>query len=942
MSNNCKPFHRVCARQEGVKRIFTINRLKERFRIPRVQTVLVLSLVMLVRPTAIQQTSSVEDILAEMTPQERVGQLFLVTYYGTDLSDESDIAALITEYHVGGVVLLRENDNFSDQDDLIASTQQTIIELQTLNLPESGPFPALTGVQSFVPLFIGIDYQPGSHVNQQLLTGLTPLPSSMSVGATWNEDRADQVGRVVGAELAALGFNLLLGPSVDVVADPIESLGGSHGNSVYGGDPFWVSEMGTSYVQGLHIGSEDRLTVVVRHFPGFGSANRIPTEEVPSVRRDFSQLASTDLPPFMAVLGETPAPNSITDGIMTAHIRYAGLQSGSAPQQSRPIGLDSQALPPLLGLETISDWREAGGILVSDSLGAGGVALLYDASGTTFANRQIAQNAFSAGNDLLYTRDFGLNPRVDQTENIIDTIDSFVQQYEDNDAFREQVDASVRRILTQKLEVYGEFSSQLVLSEDPPDMPERQIDLTRSIAQESVTLLTPPQPDVPEPTERIVIFTDVRPIAQCADCIERSTIDIDALQSSILRLYGPQSVDIVRFTDVQSFSFAELETFLNDEAIVGPQAVPEEGNEEDPDPVSIALTSADWVVFVTLDPLPSATQPSVVSRFLAQRSLADEQQVVVMAMGAPYYLDSTEANKLTSLIALYSHSVPFIDVAARALFQDVAYAGAAPIAVPSMNYALSEALMPSSDQTITLLLTIERGETGQLVTDIRVEQGDTLRVRTGQILDQNGNPVPDGTPVEFAIDYVNDTVRDVVIGEVVNGSAEVEYLIERPGDLVITASAGSAVTSETIRIVGGIPETPVPPTPVPVATPVPEDSVESEEATADSAERPIADVNFSDLFFTLLGLVAISLTIFFVGNNQHGLNYGLLLALPAFVFGLIAYNYYVLLLPGAGLWNTFFGDGWSASLAAWLGAGLGLLCVLAVIDLRDRNAPQRD
>ena len=55
---------------------------------------------------------AVAAILNSMTPEERVGQLFLVTFTGTDTSETSQIYNLMTQYHVGGVVLLAENDNF--------------------------------------------------------------------------------------------------------------------------------------------------------------------------------------------------------------------------------------------------------------------------------------------------------------------------------------------------------------------------------------------------------------------------------------------------------------------------------------------------------------------------------------------------------------------------------------------------------------------------------------------------------------------------------------------------------------------------------------------------------------------------------------------------------------------------------------------------------------
>ena len=66
----------------------------------------------------------------------------------------------------------------------------------------------------------------------------------MAIGATWNTELAQQTGAVLGSELRALGFNLFLGPSLDVVESPNPSAQIDLGTRVFGGDPFWVGEMG--------------------------------------------------------------------------------------------------------------------------------------------------------------------------------------------------------------------------------------------------------------------------------------------------------------------------------------------------------------------------------------------------------------------------------------------------------------------------------------------------------------------------------------------------------------------------------------------------------------------------------------------------------------------------------------------------------------------------
>jgi beta-N-acetylhexosaminidase len=225
----------------------------------------------------------VQALLNSMTPEERVGQLFLVTLNGTNTSEESQIYDLIANQHVGGVVLLAENENFISEPDTIASAHQLINSLQNIewdaSLTETSP------PKVYAPLFVGISQEGDGVPNDQILSGMTPLPNEMAIGATWKTEHAMQVGSVLGSELSAIGFNLYLGPSLDVVESPNPSARSDLGTRVFGGDPFWVGKMGQAYISGLHEGSNSRMIVVAKHFPGRGSSDRSPEEDVATVRK---------------------------------------------------------------------------------------------------------------------------------------------------------------------------------------------------------------------------------------------------------------------------------------------------------------------------------------------------------------------------------------------------------------------------------------------------------------------------------------------------------------------------------------------------------------------------------------------------------------------------------------------------------------------------------
>ena len=136
----------------------------------------------------------------------------------------------------------------------------------------------------YIPLFIGISQDGDGYPGDQILNGLTPLPSQLAIGATWDPGVAEQVGFVAGNELSELGINLLIGPALDINEVPRPEGAGDLGVRTFGGDPFWVGEMGRAYINGVHMGSNNRIMVVSKNFPGLGSSDRLPINEVATVR----------------------------------------------------------------------------------------------------------------------------------------------------------------------------------------------------------------------------------------------------------------------------------------------------------------------------------------------------------------------------------------------------------------------------------------------------------------------------------------------------------------------------------------------------------------------------------------------------------------------------------------------------------------------------------
>jgi beta-N-acetylhexosaminidase len=847
------------------------------------------------------------QLFQQMTPEERVGQLFLVTFTGTDTSNLSQIYDLIVNHHVGGVVLRSDNDNFVAAPNTITSAYQLIRNLQQLEWDSaSGATSPATGTSHvYVPLFVAMSQDGDGFPNDQVLSGLTPLPSAMAVGATWSPDIADKVGTVMGRELSALGINLYLGPSLDVLATPNPTSNGDLGSSVFGGDPYWVGQMGSAYIKGLHAGSNNRLLVIAKHFPGNGSSDRPIVEEVPTIRKSLDQLKQIELYPFFQVTGNAPTRDSMADGLLVSHIRYQGLQ-GNIRATTRPVSFDPQALSAILNLPQFSSWRNGGGLIMSDDLGTPAVRQYY-ATSTSFPARTVARDAFVAGNDLLYLGNIVSSDAPDNYSTVLEILDFFTQKYRTDPAFAQSVDASVLHLLTLKNYLYGSFNVQnVIVASQGLDAIGQSQDVTFEVARRAATLLSPDLQNLagpPQVRDRIVFFTDTSPGKQCSTCPVQSGLPLNALQDAVVQLYGPQGGNQTSSFRLSSYTLEDAANYVAGKALPFLQ--------DD-------LNQAGWVIFSLTD--SSRNQPQVISNFLsAKQDLLRNKRVVLFAFGAPYYLDATDISRLGTYFGLYSKQSPFVEVAARLLFQELTPVGASPVSIPGLGYDLTSITSPDPRQIITLILDLSVNPAATnaptpLATPVPLFKiGDTIAIRTGVIKDHNGQPVPDGTVVHFFMNLtgVGGGILQQADAITAQGVAHVSFGLDKPGLLQIRAASDPAQLSEVLQLdvsSGGQPAavTVIVPLLTPAATaqapstPVP---VQDQFVTSQGMPR------FNAWLLTFLLLVLAAALAYWSGNRIQSRRWGVRWGLCTLTGGLVAYNYLALGLPGSSTFANSNGIG---------------------------------
>ncbi len=847
-------------------------------------------------------------LLASLTPEERVGQLFLVTFQGIDTAAGTPINDLIVKYHIGGVVLRADNDNFVAAPDTIASAYQLISGLQKVEWDSTVQPADPNSPHTYIPLLVGLRQEGGGYPNDQILDGLTQIPGQMAFGATWNTNLAQQAGSVMGRELSSLGINFYMGLSLDVLTSPAASVSSDLSTRVFGGDPYWVGEMGRAFIAGMQAGSDGRMAVVASHFPGRGEADRPADQEVSTVRKSLEELKQIELAPFFAASNAAPSTAGVADAMLVSHIRYQGFQ-GNIRATTRPVSFDQQALGLILGLPQISGWRQAGGVIVSDDLGTQAVRRFYDPGGQNFSARLVARDAFLAGNDLLYMGNIVSSDAENNYASLARTLEFFAQKYREDPAFAQRVDESVLRILALKYRLYPNFTIETVQTraENLFGLGQSQ-ELAFTVARQAATLISPSSQDLqlvmPEPPvqrEYIVFFTDTRTSKQCSSCPEKPIIAVDAFQNSVRRLYGPSTGGLVTPSHLSSYSFNDLLTYID-------------GRQTTSD-LEDSLRRADWVVISTLDLGINRPESQTLRRFLNEKqTFLLNKRIVLFSFSAPYYLDATDISKLTAYYGLYSSSSAFVEMAARLLFQELGPAGSLPVSVPGIGYDLITATSPNPNQVISLSLDLPLVPTPTVVetpgpTPAPIfKVADTISLRTGILLDHNYHQVPDGTVVRFVLTQAESGFSQQIDAVTEKGVARASFRLDQPGLVEIRAVSEPATVSDVIQLPvssEGAPAIII--TPTQLATPTIEPTPTITAATATPA--PVSVVVGLSGYPTLAGwvivmiiLLSFSMVIYWIGVQFVGVQWGIRWSLLALLSGLLAYNYLVLDLPASVEW----------------------------------------
>ncbi|MEH7352686.1 glycoside hydrolase family 3 N-terminal domain-containing protein [Neobacillus drentensis] len=343
------------------------------------------------------------DTIKQMTVEEKVGQMLMPdfrTWKGKNVTEMNDeIAALVKQYHLGGVILFRENTVTAAQTTKLVSAYQDAAEKYGL--------------------MVSVDQEGG--IVSRLQFG-TDFPGNMALGASRSEELAEKVGKAIGEELNAVGINMNFGPVLDVNNNPDNPVIGVRS---FGENPELVAKMGNAYIKGLH---ETGTAATAKHFPGHGDTATDSHLGLPEVPHDIDRLKKVELYPFQQAMD-----NGI-DAVMSAHVTFPKIDSTKAI--SKKDGTEI-AIPGTLSHKVLTGLmrEEMGfkGVIVTDAMNMQAIA-------DHFGPVDAAIRAVKAGTDIVLMP-VGL-------ESVANGLYAAIKS---GDISEERIDQSVERILTLKL-----------------------------------------------------------------------------------------------------------------------------------------------------------------------------------------------------------------------------------------------------------------------------------------------------------------------------------------------------------------------------------------------------------------------------------------------------------------------------------------------------------
>lgn len=226
---------------------------------------------------------------------DQIDQMLLVGFRGTEVHKNSNIARVLRETNLGGVILF-------DYDVPSKSFPRNILNpAQTKTL--------IKNLQSLAktPLFIAVDAEGGQINRLKKKYGFIEIPSAKKIGEK-PSFYGNTIYKKLAGQLSELGINFNLGPVVDLDLNPKNPIIGSLERS-YSPSPHTVTAHALSFIEAHN---EKSIITALKHFPGHGSSRYDSHMDMADITLTHQE---EELIPYEKIISKNKA-----NAIMTAHI----------------------------------------------------------------------------------------------------------------------------------------------------------------------------------------------------------------------------------------------------------------------------------------------------------------------------------------------------------------------------------------------------------------------------------------------------------------------------------------------------------------------------------------------------------------------------------------------------------------------------------------------
>lgn len=369
-----------------------------------------LSMGLLLSPSALAEEDPIARRIAGMTLREKVGQLFMIRpdalegrFGPAELEDNSivgttrvsdEMYAVYDQYPCGGFALFRKN---------IISPSQLRGFTQKLH-----------ALGRIAPV-LGIDEEGGRIAriaNHPYDFKVKKFPSMGEIAASGDLNQAYEAGKTIGDYLKAYGLDIDFAPVADVNTNPLNPV---IGDRAFGDDPALAAQMVRQVIAGLH---DSGTASCIKHFPGHGDTATDTHTGYAETKKTWEQISACEMIPFRAGI------EAGAELVMTAHIAAPAV-TGSDEPATMSHTLLTEKLREEMGFE---------GLIITDALSMGAIREKYSSSAACVACLQ-------AGADIL------LMPY-----DYFEAFDGVVQAVENGELAESRIDESVYRILKFKQE----------------------------------------------------------------------------------------------------------------------------------------------------------------------------------------------------------------------------------------------------------------------------------------------------------------------------------------------------------------------------------------------------------------------------------------------------------------------------------------------------------